>query len=197
MTVPIYVEGGGNYKDLRIACRKGFTRFFENSGLAEARQKLKIVPCGGRQNAYNRFRSDLAMDNKDAILLVDSEGPVTAPGPWRHLKNRDNWDRPGGATDDQCHLMVQVMETWFLADPEALQGHYGRGFRPQDLPQNSDIERISKDDVQRGLERAAIRTRKGSYKKGRDSFPILEKLDPAKVRRRSSYANRLIEALMS
>ena len=197
MSVTLYVEGGGNYKDLKIACRQGFAKFFEKAGLAGARQMPKIVPCGGRQNAYNRFRSGSANNNEDAMLLVDSEGPVTTPGPWDHLKDRDNWDRPANSTDEQCHLMVQIMETWFLADREALQSYYGQGFRAQGLPsQNRNIEEIDKRDVLDILSRAVRGTGKKSYSKGRDSFAILEKLDPAKVRQASGYADRLIRALL-
>ena len=196
MSATIYVEGGGNYKDLKISCRQGFRKFFEKAGLADSRRMPTIVPCGGRQNAYNRFRGALSKGNRDAILLVDSEGPVTALSPWLHLKARDNWDRPNGATEEQCHLMVQVMETWFLADREALQTHYGQGFRAPALPQNPNIEDISKDDVLAGLNRAARDTGKGAYNKSSDSFTILEKLDPAKVRQRSGYADQLILALL-
>ena len=45
------------------------------------------------------------------MLLVDAERPVASSGPWGHLNAPpDSWVRPAGATDDQCHLMVQVME---------------------------------------------------------------------------------------
>ena len=195
MNVTVYVEGGGNSKDLKSACRRGFRKFIERAGLSS--NMPKIVACGGRDNAFDSFRTSLATGSGTAVLLVDSEDPVTKQTPWQHLKARDNWDRPDDATDDQCHLMVQVMETWFIADVTALQSHYGQGFRPQDLPQNPDIEKVSKDDVLTGLNQAAKNTKKGSYKKGSDSFPILEKLDPGKVRNASPYADRFVKALMS
>ena len=190
----IYVEGGGDSKRLRQACRRGFIKFFEKAGLAGRLPKVEV--CGSRENTYQDFRDALSKGNRDAMLLVDSEGPVTAPSPWLHLKARDNWDRPANATDDQCHLMVQVMESWFLADREALQTHYGQGFRAPSLPQNPNIEDISKDDVLAGLNRATRDTGKGAYNKSSDSFAILEKLYPAKVRQRSRYADQLILALL-
>ena len=56
------------------------------------------------------------------FLLVDSETAVTTgQSAWRHLGARDGWDRPPQAGDDQAFLMVQVMETWFLADRNALR----------------------------------------------------------------------------
>ena len=171
----VFVEGGGSKKALKAACREGFRKFIENAGLAG--NMPVVVPCGARGNAYNDFRAAHAA-GESALLLVDAEGPVTAPGPWQHLKSNDGWDRPAGATDNHCHLMVQAMESWFLADRAGLASFYGQGFRVQDLPQNSNIEAVSKPDTLNGLAQATRGTRKGSYKKGVDSFQILEKLDP-------------------
>ena len=91
--------------------------------------------------------------------------------------------------------MVRVMESWFLADRDALQSFYGPAFRTQDLSPNPAIEHISKPDVLDGLAKATRYTK--SYKKGTDSFQILERLDPAKVRAASPYADRLMQALLS
>ena len=156
----------------------------------------RIVICGPRNNAYDRFRTAHAY-GEDAMLLVDAEAPVAAVGPWEHLKNRDNWDRPIGAKDDQCQLMVQVMESWFLADVDALESYYGQGFRRQAIPRNPDIEDVPKPDVNNGLDQATRYTQKGRYNKGKHSFEILEKLDPAKIGDASPYAKRLIEAITS
>ena len=93
--------------------------------------------------------------------------------------------------------MVQTMESWFLADTDALASFYGQDFRKQDLPPNPNIEDIPKQGVLDGLQRATQNTKKGGYKKGTDCYEILEKLDPAKVRRASSYADRFISSLSS
>ena len=85
------------------------------------------------------------------MLLVDAEGPVTAYDPWQHLHASDGWARPASATNDQCHLMVQIMESWFLADVDALELFYERGLRRQSLPANPNIEQIPKQDVLNGL----------------------------------------------
>ena len=191
VTTKIYVEGGGRSKVLNTACRKGFSNFIGKAGLAG--NMPKIVACGSRGDAYQSFRKDQASGTATAILLVDAEVPVTASGPWDHLKAADGWERPDGATDGQCHLMVQVMESWFLTDVDALQSFYGQGFRPQDMPKNPNIEMVAKQDMLAGLAQATRYTK--SYKKGSDSFQILEKLDPDKVRKASSYADRFIQAL--
>ena len=93
--------------------------------------------------------------------------------------------------------MVQIMESWFLADRQALQDFYGDGFRPKALPGNPKIEQVPKQDVLNGLERAAQSTRQRGYSKGRHSFSILATLDPTKVRAASPYANRFIQALLA
>ena len=92
--------------------------------------------------------------------------------------------------------MVQVMESWFLADVDALESYYGQGFRRQSLPANPNVEEVPKQDVERGLERAARETGKEGYRKGRDSFEILGRLDPVKVREASEHADRFVKALM-
>ena len=68
------------------------------------------------------------------VPLVDAEGPVTPQGPWHHLQTIDGWARSAGAANDQCHLRVQVIESWFLIDMETIESFYGQGFRAQALP---------------------------------------------------------------
>ena len=154
----------------------------------------KIVVCGSREEAYNKFRTFFG-GKDDVMLLVDAEVPVIAQGPWEHLKGSDNWDRPVGADDDQCHLMMQAMESWFLADRRTLEEYYGPRFQTSALPQNPSVEQIAKQDVLNGLTRAARNTPKGPYNKGVRSYEILERLDPAKVRQSSPYADRFIKAI--
>ena len=194
VSIKVYVEGGGDGKTLKTACRRGFQRFIEKAGLCG--QMPRVVACGSRRNAYESFKTAHAGQEKTVLLLVDAEGPVTAESPWQHLKTRDGWDRPDHATDDQCHLMVQIMESWFLADPQALKAFYGQGYRPDALPPDQDVERIAKQDVINGLVRATRDTAKGRYDKGTHSFQILEKLNPKKVTNASPHAKRFIESLV-
>ena len=52
--------------------------------------------------------------------------------------------------DEQCHLMVQVMDVeWFLADRDALESYYGQGFLEavRFLKLNPNVEQVSKQDV--------------------------------------------------
>lgn len=192
----VYVEGGSK-GSLAKEFRNALTSFLERAGVQ--RQAFQITACGGRKSAYDKFNDAVARGDSHPMLLVDAEEPVTSSGPWQHLHQRpgDGWSRPNGSTDDQCHLMVQVMESWFLADPDALQTYYGQGFLQQSLPANPNVEQVSKQDVLDSINHAAQPTQKSEYHKGRDSFKILERIDPAKVRKASYYANRFLQALES
>ena len=187
----LYVEGGGR-RALNRECRKAFGAFLANAGIAPGR--VEVEACGPRGDAYRTFGAD-AHRGLRAILLVDAEGPVTVQSPWQHLQANDGWSRPQGAKDSQCHLMVQLMESWFLADRGALEGFYGQGYRSNVLSPGQNVEHIPKQDVLDGLNQAARNTKKGSYKKGAHSYKILAMLDPAKVKDASHYADRLIRVL--
>jgi len=194
--VKLYVEGGGVRKTTKSACRRGFRRFVERSGLKG--RMPDIVASGSRRSAYEAFATrhrESANKNESALLLVDAEGPVGKALPWEYLNDRDGWNRPDGATDEQCHLMVQVMESWFLVDRTALEEYYGQGFQESALPSNPQIEQVAKNDVFNGLNRASRNTTKGRYDKGRHSFEILEKIDPEKVTDASPHARRFVETL--
>jgi hypothetical protein len=192
----VLVEGGGDSKDLRIACRRGFSQLFAKAGL---RGKMpRIVACGSRDAAYEDFCTASSQEDRyRPVLVVDSEGPVASgDGPWEHLEKLDQWSRPEGAGDDQCHLMVQCMESWFLADRKALADYFGQGFQENNLPRRPEIESIPKRDVLEGLRRSTRSTKtKGRYGKGAHSFDILEQIDPSKLRRASPHADRLLKAL--
>ena len=188
--VKLFVEGGGNKKTLKRNCRRGFRKFIEKAGLGG--RMPAIVACGGRQEAYSDFKKALSDEDCVALLLVDAEAPVTLTGVWQHLKERDGWERPETSVDSQCHLMVQVMESWFLADRKALQDFYGNGYISSRLPPAQHVEQIAKSDVLKGLTGASVSTTKGRYSKGAHSFDILAKLDPAMVRKASAYADRFV-----
>jgi hypothetical protein len=197
--VKLYVEGGGDTAALKTACREGFTTFISRAGV---QNRPRIVACGSRRNAYESFCTALA-NGEAALLLVDSEAAVGAHHqqgaadtwqPWAHLKSRDDWEKPAGVTDVQCHLMVQVMESWFLADRATLSVFFGQGFRHNALPAaGRAIEEIAKVDVYDALKNATRDCKtKIEYSKGEHSFKLLTKLDPVKVTQASPWANRFV-----
>jgi len=142
------------------------------------------------------------------MLLVDSEtdvqdifedGDIHDWKPWEQLQSRkdqfgnrcDLWEKIGEDTD--CHLMVQMMESWFLADVDVVKAHYNGGFKEGRFPgDNEDIEKISKKKIEAILKSSTKETNKKEYDKGQDSFVILGQIDPEKVRIRSKWANRFL-----
>ncbi|MBF0132738.1 MAG: DUF4276 family protein [Magnetococcales bacterium] len=197
MKINIYIEGGGEGKDLHIALRRAFQKFFISAGF---KGKLpRVYRCGSRNDALRDFCTALsqASPHEFPMLLVDSEDPVT-PGlpPWHHLKNRDGWSVPDQATNDHVHLMTQCMETWFLADPDALARYYDPGFHANALPKQKNIEDLSKVTIMKCLNAATETTKtKGRYHKGRHSFDILERIDPTLVQTLSPWACRFLRIL--
>lgn len=197
--VRIFVEGGGKNAALQTECRRALKKFFGKAGLKE--ERLKIIACGPRSSAYNQFSKMVSHRTSEAAricLFVDSEDALASGKPkWEHVRNRaeDKWKQPKDASEDQLHFMVECMENWFLADKEALEAYFGSSFRRKALPSNQNVEDISKKDVLDGLARASKGTQKGSYSKGKHSFKILARLDPAKVQQASPQAKALLEWL--
>jgi hypothetical protein len=130
------------------------------------------------------------------MLLVDSECAITEASGWEHLRARDGWDRPGGARDEQAHLMVECMEAWFLADREQLAGYFGQGFAESALPANANPEAVAKSDLLESLKSATRNCKtKARYDKGKHSFEILGKLNAQAVGRACAHAKRLLDVL--
>jgi hypothetical protein len=190
----VFVEGGGPHGKTRTECRKAFHTFLRRF-LGEDAQMPRVSACGSRNEAYGDFCRSLNHDSDTlAILLVDSEEPVAAgKTSCAHLLDRDGWNK--SMPEANVHLMVQCMESWFLADRAALQEYYGQGFRPNVLPGNPAVEAIPKVDVMDGLVRATRDTTKGEYHKTRHGFAILEILDPTKVTDRSPRAKAFLDFL--
>lgn len=195
MNIKLYVEGGGDTADLKIRCREGFRKFLEKAGFQG--RMPRIVACGGRRRAFESFRNALEQGDA-ALLLIDSEDLMTSQSPWRYLADRtgDGFAKPAHADDGHCHLMVVCMESWFLADVEALKRFYGAEFNENALPGNPRIEQIPKQDVYQALAAATARCgAKERYSKGRHSFLLLRDIDPRKVRTASPWADRFLSRL--
>ena len=196
----IYVEGGAQNSALEGSLgRQAFSRFFSaDPGLKVKRPK--VVLCGGRRAAYEAFVTAVRNPKPGVLplLLVDSEiGVARDHTVWQHLKARpgDNWQKPEGAADDQAFLMVQVMETWFIADREAMQRFFGATFRNDAIPKWPKLEEVSKHAVYESLDKATTDCGPRKYAKGRLSFDLLATVSPAKVEAASPHAAALFERL--
>ena len=191
--IRIYLEGGGNGKDGKAKMRRGFDAFFSDLKTAARGKRIRwqVIACGSRNNAFEDFNIALRQHpHAFNILLVDSEGPVQQPSPWAHLHQRDQW--PSSAADDShCHLMAQAMEAWIIADKNTVATYFGQNFHRGTLPANPNVEQIHKDDLEPALVSATKHTQKGRYHKIRHGADLIGRLDPAIVRRKAGYCDRL------
>jgi hypothetical protein len=194
--IRIYVEGGGDQRSGKAAIQEGFGKFLlPFKEMARERHiRWYVVACGSRQSAFGDFGIALRQ-HRDAfnVLLVDAEGPVTR-SPWDHLQDRDHWPTQG-LPDDHCHLMVQIMEAWIIADIETLQRFYGQGFNANSIPVQNDVELIAKADLERALIQSTRNTQKGEYHKIRHGPKILALVDVSKVRNRARHCDRMFTIL--
>jgi hypothetical protein len=196
MEIRIYVEGGGDSADSKAQIRTGFGVFFEELRCQARRQRIewRIVACGSRQSAYDLF--NLAQrTHPDAfnVLLVDSEGPVSSL-PWQHLAARDHW-QTDRTLDERYHLMVQVMEAWFIADIGNLSDFYGDGFNINSIPRRNNVEQIDKISLFNALVTATRCTQKGEYQKIRHGAKLLGLINPALVRQAAPHCDRFFQIL--
>lgn len=183
MNAVIYLEGGGDSKELHVRCREGFRRLLEK--IAPAGRMPRLVACGGRNDAFDRFQTALRHANPGdfVALLVDSEEPpADIEATWAHLRARDGWTTPPGARDTQVLFMTTCMETWIVADVAALRTHYGSQLQISPLPPLVDLEKRSRADIQDRLTRAT-RDCPNAYVKGKRSFVILAQLNPTVLER--------------
>jgi len=197
--IRIYVEGGGQDDRTRSRLRVGLQGFLRDLW-SRARQRgihLKIVACGDGARTVRSFHRALAW-HPDAlnVLLVDAEGPVTEAGARQHLGTRDPRQWTGARVeDDHCHLMVQMMEAWLIVDREKLAEYYGNGFHVNSLPDNTNVEQIDKQTLERSLAKATRDTKKRQYHKTHHAPDILECIRPEVVKSKASHCKRLFDTL--
>lgn len=196
VTIKIYIEGGGEGKDLDIRFREAWTKFFKAAGLSG--RMPRPVRGKGRAHTFDLFRTAVQNNGPGEVplLLLDSEDAV-APNHnvWQHLKNRDGWDKPGKATEDHAYLMVQVMETWLIADPNALSNYFGHKFKASKIPAWFDLETQPKAAVLEVLEKSTAECDKKQYEKGKISFELLSMINPQLVADKCPRAKRLLTFL--
>jgi len=74
----IYLEGGGDSKELHTRCREGFRKLLEKCGYEGSIPRL--VACGGRGAAFTDFRSAHGSRAPEDFIamIIDSEGPLMA-----------------------------------------------------------------------------------------------------------------------
>ncbi len=228
--IRIYIEGLGedNKKKLEIknpnfksklnqgkekeaGLRRGFQSFFkEIKDLAQSKNiNLEIIMCGGRKLAYNDFSKALESHPEAFnILLVDSEGKISQDqSPWQYLETnkQDKWQSLN-LSDDHCHLMVQTMEAWFIADLETLRQFYGDNFVDTKIingleNDKDNIENVTKYNLQKWIEHATKHCKNidGSskkYNKSQHPPKLLAIINVEKVRKKCYWCNRIFRTLI-
>jgi len=220
--IAIYLEGGGDKPETLTPFRRGMNAFLRPLVDAARKKRIRwrIIPCGGRSQTYDAFKNALKTEpDVFNVLLVDAEESVKDRNkPWAHLKQRKGgeWSKPAKATDEQCQLMVVTMETWFLADAEALTNLFRetRGFdasafpampvepsppKPGEAPippkPATFLESKNKSAVNAIFKKAFKGTQAREYRKIVDGARMLEVVDPAKVRKQCPSCERLFLTL--
>ena len=194
VTATLYIEGGGKGRELGARFREGWNEFFKSAGVGN---KTKIVRGGTRQQTFDQFVTavEVGRPNTVPLLLVDSEDRVDRKhSVWQHLHARDSWSQPSGADDDQAFLMVQIMETWFLADRVTLQKYFGARFRQNALKNWPDLESVPKSTVLNALASATASCPK-RYSKGKVSFELLARINSTLVENECPHAKALLDRL--
>ncbi len=171
--IRVYFEGTD-------ALRQGFAAFF---GKAKIGSNVQFIAAGNGISALKK--ADKSHPNAWNILLKDSEGPVQ-PDSLRTLGIGRKYAR-------NVFWMVELMESWFLADPEALASYYG--FSGAKIRQTSNVERVPKSEVLKRLKDATRRTSKGEYNKVTHAPDLLMRLDPVRVKQRAENCRKLFEAI--
>ncbi len=188
----VYLEG---HKSLR----PGFSALF-NRALAERRDSsVRIRPVPSGANTIKYFMNALRT-KPDALklLLIDCEGPAASCS-LDSLRARSDWAPPRGTgvDDSQVFWMVEIMESWFIADKDALGAYYGAKFEAAKLPQNPSVEEVLKRDVLSGLKTASQRTQKGPYHKTKHAPELLTRVNPFQIEQAAPAAKRLFDELRS
>jgi hypothetical protein len=178
----IYIEGGGeDSKQLAILCREGFRKLLEKCGFGTQRRMPRLFACGSRSATFEAFKVALKSHSENDFLAmwIDSEEPLNdLEAAWAHLSARDQWVQPEGSFDKQVLFMTTCMETLCVADRKALQEHFKAGLQNSALPSLHNLESRNRHDIQEGLKHAT-RNCSNAYEKGKRSFEILGKLNPA------------------
>jgi hypothetical protein len=88
------------------------------------------------------------------------------------------------------------MESWCVADKNALREFFGDCLHESALPALENLEARTKENVQEALVNATRDCgRDRGYKKGNRSFELLGQLDPAELKRHVPHFARLCEML--
>ena len=184
--IRIYFEGN---KKLREGFNKLIRSKIEQTSHSCVR--FNLIAGGSKEETIKDFKKAVSSHkNASIIMLIDSDRAYDS-GLLMNIRSQIG----ANVQDEQIHFMVQVMESWFLADRDALKQYYKQNFQESRLPQNPDVEQIPKSDVITGLENATRDTQKGKYHKTKHAPQLLSKLNADKVCSVAPSCKRLFDSL--
>ncbi len=200
--IRIYIEGDtkNKGKNTDITLRQGFNIFFrELIDKAKSRNiTLRPITYGSKFETFKKFL-DGAREYQDSfvLFLLDSDAPIEEnETPKTFLQKQNPTWHLQNAEENQCHLMAQMMESWFFADKDTLAEFYGQNFNRNALSKNTNVEKIAKASVESELENATKNTQKGVYHKTRHGAKILEIINPQKVRESAPHCEKLFKEIL-
>ena len=200
--IKLYVEGGGRgtNKNATIKLQQGFDAFLRELKDAARAKKIsfRVIPSGSTTDTYEEFIFSVENSPQSFnLLLVDSDETVAKDeSACAFLQRKYKKWKLQTINDEQCHLMVQIMESWFVADVDALKDFYGQDFRESAIPKNQkNVEKIDKARVESALKAATAKIKNGVYHKIRDGAKILEKINPQKVRASAPHCDKLFKTI--
>ena len=181
----IYFEG-----DARL--RPGFHKFLSQIvQTARARQcRVDLIATGGTPVA-DFHAALIAHPNAFNVLVLDSDGPID--GSLADLYRSKKLDPK---LQDSVFWMVQLMESWFLADIGALKAYYRDGFIESAVTGNPAVEEILNADVYARLKRATKETKRGEYHKTKHAADLLARIDPSRVRSAAPNCDRMFPIIL-
>jgi hypothetical protein len=176
--VRIYFEGDPGL-------RPGFRRFLSEIAEVARSKRCHFDVIATEGTPVQDFRSALET-HADAwnVLLLDSEDP-------HEFQLRKQ--RLEGCDQNSIFWMVQIMESWFLADIEALRTVFKGSLNESALRGNPKVEEIPKEDVMAGLKNAT----NGEYHKVKHGAKLLELMDPARVRKAAPHCERMFSLILT
>jgi hypothetical protein len=162
--IVIYFEGA-------TLLRPAMSKFLDplREGASLKRLRIRLVACGDKGRTEKRFA--LALE-PHKFLLVDS------------------YEYPPKGVSGYRHFMVQLMETWLVADWDTLISYFGVG----DVMKPVAVEQLSKDKVFALLKLLAERRGK-PYRKVNDGARLLARVKLESVRVNTGYCNRLCKQI--
>ncbi len=194
MKIVVFVEGTAGD---RGALRRTFQEFFTRAGIPDG--TIEIRPTGDGPRTHKAFERYCNGSNsaQSAFLLIDSEREKAQnTANWRFAQENSNLQKPTSASEESLGLMVQCMETWFLADRDSAIAYFRLPGDGRPLPRHANPESVPKLEVLSAFDSASRRVRNRRYQKGDDALALLAMAQPTKIAAKCPHARIFFSEVM-